>query len=92
MPVEYLTPRIADCAVEMQTLLADRGLHRALSIPDLLIAASAGLSELTLLHVDEDYELIADITGQPVAPRRRLTAIFTGPGRPDSWPSGTLVA
>ena len=66
MPVEYLTPRIEDRAVEMQTLLAERGLHRAPSIPDLLIAASAELSELTVLHVDKDFELIASITGQSV--------------------------
>jgi hypothetical protein len=29
MPVEYLTPAIEDRAVEVQTLLADRGQHRA---------------------------------------------------------------
>ncbi|MBK5223763.1 MAG: PIN domain nuclease [Acidimicrobiia bacterium] len=66
MPVEYLTPRIEDRAVELQTVLAGRGQHRAPSIPDLLIAATAELAELTILHVDKDFELIADITGQPV--------------------------
>jgi hypothetical protein len=63
MPVEYLTPRIEDRAVELQTLLAERGLHRAPSVPDLLIAATAELAELTVLHVDKDFELIADVTG-----------------------------
>lgn len=43
MPVEYLTPRIEDRALEVQTLLADRGHHRGPSIPDLLIAATAEL-------------------------------------------------
>src|SRR5690625_4817059 len=38
MPVEYLQPRIEDRAVEVQTLLADRGQHRAPSIPDLIFA------------------------------------------------------
>ena len=66
MPVEYLTPRIEDRVVELQTVLADRGLHRAPSVPDLLIAATAELAELTVLHVDKDFELIADVTGQPV--------------------------
>ena len=66
MPVEYLTPTIEARAVEVQTLLAQRGQHRAPAIPDLLIAASAELAQLTVLHVDKDYELIAAITGQAV--------------------------
>jgi predicted nucleic acid-binding protein len=66
MPVEYLTPAIEDRAVEVLTLLADRGQHRAPSIPDLIIAATAELAGLTVLHVDKDFEEIADITRQPV--------------------------
>jgi predicted nucleic acid-binding protein len=66
MPVEYLTPAIEDRAVEVQALLADRGLHRAPSIPDLVIAATAELAGLTVLHLDKDFEIIADITGQPL--------------------------
>jgi predicted nucleic acid-binding protein len=65
MPVEYLTPAIEDRALEVQRVLADRGQHRAPSIPDLLIAATAELSGLVALHVDKDFELIADVTGQP---------------------------
>jgi predicted nucleic acid-binding protein len=66
MPVEYQTPTIGDRAVEVLTLLADRGQHRAPSIPDLIIAATAELSGLTVLHVDKDFEIIASITGQPL--------------------------
>jgi len=66
MPVEYLTPRIEDRALEIQSALADRGQHRAPSIPDLLIAATAELAELTVLHLDRDFELIAEVTRQPV--------------------------
>ena len=66
MPVEYLTPAIEDRAVEVLTLLADRGQHRAPSIPDLMIAATAELASLTVLHLDKDFEIIAEITGQPV--------------------------
>ena len=66
MPVEYLTPPIEDRAVEVQATLADRGHHRAASIPDLLIAATAELSQLTVLHFDKDFQLIAEVTGQPV--------------------------
>jgi predicted nucleic acid-binding protein len=66
MPVEYLTPAIEDRAVEVLTLLADRGQHRAPSIPDLIIAATAELAGLTVLHKDKDFEIIAGITGQPL--------------------------
>ena len=65
MPVEYLTPVIEDRAVQVQLLLAGQGQHRAPSIPDIIIAATAELAGLTLLHVDRDFELIATITGQP---------------------------
>jgi predicted nucleic acid-binding protein len=66
MPVEYLTPSVEDRAVEIQAVLADRGQHRAPSIPDLIIAATAELAGLTVLHLDKDFDLIADVTGQPV--------------------------
>jgi predicted nucleic acid-binding protein len=66
MPVEYLTPSIEDRAVEILALLADRGQHRAPSIPDLIIAATAELAGLTVLHLDKDFEVIAAVTGQPV--------------------------
>lgn len=66
MPVEHLTPAIERRALEVQQLLGDRGQHRAPSIPDLLIAATAELTGCVLLAVDKDFDLIADITGQPV--------------------------
>ncbi len=65
MPVEYLTPAIEDRAVEVLALLADRGQHRAPSVPDLIIAATAELAGLTVLHFDNDFDLIGSITGQP---------------------------
>ncbi len=66
MPVEYLTPAIEDRAVEVLAVLADRGQHRAPSVPDLMIAATAELAGLTVLHCDKDFDLIASVTGQPV--------------------------
>jgi predicted nucleic acid-binding protein len=45
---------------------ADRGQHRAPFIPDLIIAATAELAGLTVLHLDKDFEIIAAVTGQPV--------------------------
>ena len=50
----------------MLTLLADRGQHRAPSIPDLIIAATAELAGLTVLHLDQDFGVIAQVTGQPM--------------------------
>jgi predicted nucleic acid-binding protein len=66
MPVQYFTPAIEDRAVEVLALLADRGQHRAPSLPDLIIAAIAELAGLTVLHLDKDFDVIARITGQPV--------------------------
>lgn len=66
MPVEYLTPAIEDRAVEVLMLLADRGQHRAPSVPDLIIAAAGELAGLTVLHFDKDFDLIASVTGQAV--------------------------
>jgi predicted nucleic acid-binding protein len=72
MPVEYLTPVMEDRAMAVQASLAERGLHRAASIPDLLVAAAAEVAHLTLLHVDKDFDLIAGVTGQAV--ERLVTA------------------
>ncbi|HEX2160626.1 MAG TPA: PIN domain-containing protein [Thermoleophilaceae bacterium] len=57
--------------------LADQGgaHHRSVGYPDLLIAAAAEAAGATVLHYDEDYERIAEITGQPtrwIAPRGSL--------------------
>lgn len=61
-----LTPAVEDRAVEVQVALAERGQHRSAAISNLLIAATAELAELTVVHNDEGFELIADITGQPI--------------------------
>ena len=66
MPMEYLTPASESRAMAVQALLAERGLHRAPSVADLLIAASAELTGATVLHVDKDFDLIASVTGQLV--------------------------
>ncbi len=66
MPVEYSAPAIEDRAMVVLQRLAERGQHRAPSIPDLLMAASAESNNRSVLHVDTDFELIADLTGQLV--------------------------
>ncbi len=54
--------RAGDLMVE----LARVGRHRAVGIPDLLIAAVAEREHLTLLHCDSDFDFVAAITGQPM--------------------------
>jgi predicted nucleic acid-binding protein len=60
--------RVWHRAKDVFELFAERGPlhHRQVGIPDLLIAAAAELAELPVLHYDRDFELIAEVTGQPV--------------------------
>ena len=39
---------------------------RAVGFPDLLVAAVAERERVTVLHYDGDYDLIAQVTSQPV--------------------------
>lgn len=54
-----------DRALEVQSKLIDVGTWRAVSLPDLIIAATAERHRVTVLHYDGDYDLIARVTGQP---------------------------
>ena len=51
-------------ALGVQAQLADRGQLRAVSLPDLIIAAVAERHRVCVLHYDGDYEHVASITGQ----------------------------
>ncbi len=70
MPIAYLTPAIEDRAVEVQMLLTQSGYHRAPSIPDLLIAATAEKVGMSVLRPGKDLYLIVDAAGQPAEWRR----------------------
>lgn len=59
-------PRAEGRAIEVQRLLTRLGHLRGPSLPDLLVAAVAEVMSHIVLHVDQDYEDIARITGQPV--------------------------
>jgi predicted nucleic acid-binding protein len=49
-----------------EQLSARGGLHqRSVKHPDLLIAVAAEAAGVAVLHYDEDYDRIADVTGQP---------------------------
>ena len=51
-------------AKQVQRLLAAKH-QRGRKVPDLLIAATAEEAGLTILHYDVDFDLIAEVTGQP---------------------------
>lgn len=56
---------VLDRALAVQGALADRSLHRAVKISDLVIAAAAERAGLVVLHYDRDFERIAGVTKQP---------------------------
>ncbi len=53
-------------ALAVQAALWRGGQIRAVGFPDLLIAAVAERERVSVLHYDSDYDLIAEVTGQPV--------------------------
>jgi predicted nucleic acid-binding protein len=53
-------------ALEVQGMFAEHSQHRAVSLPDLLVAACAEAAGLSVLHYDADFERIAKLTGQAV--------------------------
>jgi predicted nucleic acid-binding protein len=66
LPRLAMPNRVFERAIDVQGLLARRGQHRAASIPDLLIAATAEHHGVAVLHYDADFDLIAEATGQPM--------------------------
>lgn len=61
-----LPVRAESRAREVQRALIAKGQHRAVAVPDLIVAAVAEIEGLTVLHHDGDFDLIAEVTGQPV--------------------------
>jgi len=63
-------PRVAvdnvsvERALKVQAMLAERSQHRAVPLPDLLVAACAEHAGLAVLHYDADFDRIAKLTGQ----------------------------
>ena len=50
-------------ALDLQHELAARGHLRAVRFPDLLIAATAERHGVTVLHYDDDFHRLADVSG-----------------------------
>jgi hypothetical protein len=53
-------------AWEVQGDLTATGQHRGAGQVDLVVAATAELAGLTLVHHDHDFDIIAAVTGQAV--------------------------
>lgn len=51
-------------ATEVQADLTSRGTHRSAGPVDLLVAATAELNSLVLVHYDRDFDQIGEATGQ----------------------------
>ena len=71
---EWLATRDEDWrrVLDVQASLWRSGRVRAVGLADLLIAAVAERERVTVLHYDGDYDVIAEVTGQPtqwVVPR-----------------------
>jgi predicted nucleic acid-binding protein len=61
----YGSPRSERRAIEVQQVLMNVGHHRSVKLPDLLIASTAEVQGLTVLHYDADFDRIATVTDQP---------------------------
>jgi predicted nucleic acid-binding protein len=66
MPHVPLDERCVERALEVQALLAERSQHRAVALPDLLVAACAERAGVIVIHYDADFDRIAKLTGQGV--------------------------
>lgn len=65
---EWLATRDEDWhrALDVQAVLWRSGRVRSVGFADLLVAAVAEREQVTLLHYDSDYDLISEITRQPM--------------------------
>jgi predicted nucleic acid-binding protein len=58
-----ITPAVTNAALEALRELSHRGTlrERSISLPDLLIAASAQTARVGVLHYDEDFDVLAEV-------------------------------
>ena len=62
MTIIELSAEISKLAQDLQERLTHRGWHRAPGPVDLLLAATAIEYDLVLLHLDKDFELLAQVS------------------------------
>lgn len=66
LPRIALEAHVERRSLEVQAALVRRGYHRRPSPVDLLAAAAAEQAGAELWHCDRHFELIAEVTGQPM--------------------------
>jgi predicted nucleic acid-binding protein len=68
LPSVAIGPRVWRRALDVFEQFAGQGPlhHRRVPWADLLIAAAAERAEVPVLHYDRHFELIAEVTGQPI--------------------------
>ena len=66
-----------DRAVEVWRQLVRRGRHRQVPRIDLVVAAAAETAGLAVCHYDRHFDVIAEVTGQPV---RAIAPLGSLPG------------
>jgi len=67
LPRVGVEPQDFDRAWQVQGMLASKGHHRGVALPDLLVAACAERVGFPVIHGDADFDVIADVTGQSVS-------------------------
>jgi len=58
-----ITTAVATRSKDLQLALTKRGYHRAASLVDLIVAATAAEYGATVVHYDRDFDRIADVGG-----------------------------
>jgi len=64
LPHAPVDESVLNRAVQVAGLLAAAGHHRGAKPVDLVIAAAGEAANLAILHYDDDYDRIAEVTGQ----------------------------
>ena len=66
LPQIEIDPPVWERAVDVWRQLVARGRHRQVPQPDLVTAAAAEAARVPVCHYDRHFEVIAEVTGQPV--------------------------
>lgn len=68
LPLVPIDTTVWSRATDVFEELAARGPlhHRQVPLPDLVVAAAAEVAGLRVVHYDRDFDVIAEVTGQPV--------------------------
>jgi predicted nucleic acid-binding protein len=97
-----VTPAVVERALEVQEGLARRQLHRQAKPVDLIVAACAEANDMTVLHYDDDFDAIGEVTRQSTewvatrnslpVPAERTYLVMEERSGPSYLPVGTIAA